>query len=539
MSQFLFKLPDLGEGTVEAEIVGWRVKPGDVVSEDDVIVEVMTEKAAVEVPSPVSGRVVSTTGQPGDMVPVGSVLIVFETGAGAEGAGGGAADARGAVVRDGGAAADSGAAARAAAVAAGTAGAGAGGSAVSAGVRGASGSAVGGGGAGELGAAARAAAVAAGAASAGAGGGGTGERGAAVRGAASVGAGAGSGGGGAVVMGGARGDIGAAHDVGGSAGAAGNGAAGGAHVVAHRGRVATSPAIRRRAHEAGVDLRKVAGTGPNGRIVRQDFDAYMEHRGGGQGARGASDKLTPLRPRPAPVADGGAAETEEIKVIGLRRLIAQRMSEAKRNIPHFAYVEEIDVTDLEALRRHLNSKLSPGTAALTYLPFLALALVRVLKKFPQANALYDAERGVIIRHRRVHIGVATQTPDGLKVPVVRDAQARSLWDLAAEMRRVSDAARTNKATREELSGSTLTITSLGKLGGIASTPIINAPEVAIIGVNRAVERPVVLNGAITVRRMMNLSSSFDHRFVDGYDAAALVQALKEHIEHPATIFIDT
>jgi 2-oxoisovalerate dehydrogenase E2 component (dihydrolipoyl transacylase) len=526
VSQFVFKLPDLGEGTVEAEIVGWRVKPGDVVSEDDVIVEVMTEKAAVEVPSPVSGRVVSTTGQPGDMVPVGSALIVFETGAGAEDgradASGAAAGASGTAARGGGAAAaDGGAAARGAAVAAGTgaSGAGASGGALSAGARGASGSAAGGGGTGERGAAARGAAGAAGA--------------------ASVGAGVGSGGG-AAVIGGARGDIGAARDMGGSTGAAGNGAAGGAHVVAHRGRVATSPAIRRRAHEAGVDLRKLPGTGPNGRIVRQDFDAYVEQRvGGGQGARGASDKLTPLRPRPAPVADSGAAQTEEIKVIGLRRLIAQRMSEAKRNIPHFAYVEEIDVTDLEALRRHLNSKLSPGTAALTYLPFLALALVRVLKKFPQANALYDAERGVIIRHRCVHIGVATQTPDGLKVPVVRDAQARSLWDLAAEMRRVSEAARTNKATREELSGSTLTITSLGKLGGIASTPIINAPEVAIIGVNRAVERPVVLNGAITVRRMMNLSSSFDHRFVDGYDAAALIQALKEHIEHPATIFIDT
>src|SRR6185437_12857393 len=197
----------------------------------------------------------------------------------------------------------------------------------------------------------------------------------------------------------------------------------------------------------------------------------------------------------------------------------------------------LDVTELETLRRHLNSKLAPGTPALTYLPFLALALVRVLKDFPQANALYDSERGVIIRHRSVHIGVATQTPEGLKVPVVRDAQSRSLWDLAAEMRRVSEAARTNKATRDELSGSTITITSLGKLGGIVSTPIVNAPEVAIIGVNRAVERPVVLNGAITIRRMMNLSSSFDHRFVDGYDAAALIQALKEHLENPATIFI--
>ncbi|HET7756946.1 MAG TPA: dihydrolipoamide acetyltransferase family protein, partial [Steroidobacteraceae bacterium] len=251
---------------------------------------------------------------------------------------------------------------------------------------------------------------------------------------------------------------------------------------------------------------------------------------------------TPLRSAPKavpaarPMARAGA--TEEIKVIGLRRVIAQRMSEAKRNIPHFAYVEELDVTELEALRRHLNGKLAPGAPALTYLPFLALALVRVLKEFPQCNAHYDAERGVIVRHAAVHLGVATQTPDGLKVPVVRDAQARGLWELAAEMRRVSEAARSNKATREELGGSTITLTSLGKLGGIASTPIINAPEVAIIGVNRALERPVVQAGAIAIRRVMNLSSSFDHRFVDGYDAAAMIQALKECLEHPATIFID-
>ncbi len=419
MSQFVFKLPDLGEGTVEAEIVGWRVKPGDVVAEDDVIVEVMTDKAAVEVPSPVSGRVVSTTGEAGDMVPVGSALIVFETQVNADAA-------------------------------------------------------------------------------------------APAKPAENV-----------------------AREPAPSVRRQGNGIDA-SHTNHHRpARVATSPAIRRRAHEAGVDLRMIEGSGPHGRIVRQDFDAFVEKRGVKSG--GASEKPTQLRPRPA---ESGADGIEEIKVIGLRRLIAQRMTEAKRNIPHFAYVEEIDVTELETLRRHLNSKLAPGTPALTYLPFLALALVRVLKSFPQANALYDGERGVIIRHRAVHIGVATQTPEGLKVPVVRDAQARSLSNLAAEMRRVSEAARTNKASREELTGSTITITSLGKLGGIASTPIINAPEVAIIGVNRAVERPVVLNGAIAVRRMMNLSSSFDHRFVDGYDAAALIQALKEHLEHPATIFIE-
>jgi 2-oxoisovalerate dehydrogenase E2 component (dihydrolipoyl transacylase) len=231
------------------------------------------------------------------------------------------------------------------------------------------------------------------------------------------------------------------------------------------------------------------------------------------------------------------AATEEIKVIGLRRVIAQRMSEAKRTIPHFAYVEELDITELESLRRHLNARLPDGAAALTYLPFLALGLIRVLRDFPQCNAHYDAERGVIVRYSAVHLGIATQTPDGLKVPVVHDAQALTLWELAAAMRRVSEAARTNKAKREELSGSTITITSLGKLGGIASTPIINAPEVAIIGVNRAIERPLVIDGAVAVRLTMNLSSSFDHRFVDGYDAASMIQALRECLEHPATIFI--
>jgi 2-oxoisovalerate dehydrogenase E2 component (dihydrolipoyl transacylase) len=427
MSRYVFKLPDLGEGTVEAEIVGWRVKPGDSVSEDEVIVEVMTDKAAVEVPSPVSGRVLSTTGAPGDMVPVGAELIVLETEAGAKAA-----------------------------------------------------------------VAAAASAAPPPAASA-----------AAVR-------------------------------------TAGNGAAGAraeaaVAVALPNARVATSPAIRRRAHEAGIDLRQVAGSGPNGRIVPKDLDAYVARRAPPTPLRSAP-KAVPAARAPEPRA-ALSAGTEEIKVIGLRRVIAQRMSEAKRNIPHFAYVEELDVTELEALRRHLNGRLPAGAAPLTYLPFLALALVRVLREFPQCNAHYDAERGVIVRYAAVHLGVATQTPDGLKVPVVHDAQGRTLWELAAEIRRVSEAARSNKARREELSGSTITITSLGKLGGIASTPIINAPEVAIIGVNRALERPMVIDGAIAIRRTMNLSSSFDHRFVDGYDAAAMIQALKECLEHPATIFM--
>jgi 2-oxoisovalerate dehydrogenase E2 component (dihydrolipoyl transacylase) len=427
MSRYVFKLPDLGEGTVEAEIVGWRVKPGDVVGEDDVLVELMTEKAAVEVPSPVSGRVLSTTGVPGDMVPVGAELIVFET------------DATGASAS---AAAKPAAAAAAPALAATVAPARAG-----------------------------------------------------------------------------------------AAGANGGAAPAVAAASALRARVATSPAIRRRAHEAGIDLRQVAGSGPNGRIVPKDLEAYVARR----------TQPTPLRsaPKAVPAARpvAPAAGTEEIKVIGLRRVIAQRMSEAKRTIPHFAYVEELDITELESLRRHLNDRLPEGSAPLTYLPLLALALIRVLRDFPQCNAHYNAERGVIVRYGAVHLGIATQTPDGLKVPVVHDAQALALWELAAAMRRVSEAARTNKAKREELTGSTITITSLGKLGGIASTPIINAPEVAIIGVNRAIERPLVIEGAIAIRLTMNLSSSFDHRFVDGYDAAAMIQALKDCLEHPATIFI--
>jgi 2-oxoisovalerate dehydrogenase E2 component (dihydrolipoyl transacylase) len=448
MSRYVFKLPDLGEGTVAAEIVAWRVKPGDTVAEDDVVVEVMTEKAAVEVPAPVSGRVLSTTGSPGDTVPVGAELIVLETDAGAPAAA--AAGASGAKPVAGAAAAAPPPATPAQ-------------PATAASPR-------------------------------------------AVRGAASAGNGAG---------------LAAAAEGG------------------ERARVATSPAVRRRAHEAGIDLRQVSGSGPNGRIVPKDLDAYVARR----------TEPTPLRPGPkavpaeqavaprAALTGAPAGATQEIKVIGLRRLIAQRMSEAKRNIPHFAYVEELDVTELESLRRYLNGKPPSGAPSLTYLPFLGLALVRVLREFPQCNAHYDAERGVIVRHGSVHLGIATQTPDGLKVPVVRDAQQRTLWELAAEIRRVSEAARTNKARREELSGSTITVTSLGKLGGIASTPIINAPEVAIIGVNRALERAVVVDGAIAIRRMMNLSSSFDHRFVDGYDAAAMIQALKECLEHPATIFL--
>jgi 2-oxoisovalerate dehydrogenase E2 component (dihydrolipoyl transacylase) len=410
VSEYIFKMPDLGEGTVEAEIVAWHTAPGDNVAEDQVIVEVMTDKAAVEVPAPVSGRVVSIRGAPGDKIAVGSPLIVFETAPAA------AAAATSPAAASPTESASAPTPAAPAEISARTAPAG--------------------------------------------------------------------------------------------------------------GRIMTSPANRRRAREAGIDLATVAGSGPGGRIVREDLKAASAAQGGAPGPAARS-------PTP-PTADG---ETSEIKVIGVRRLIAERMSEAKRNIPHFAYVEEVDVTELEALRQHLNSKLAKGEPSFTYLPLVILALVRTLESFPQCNVLYDAARGVLVRHRAVHVGVATQTPDGLKVPVVRNAQAMSLEEVAAETRRVTERARANQATREELVGSTITVTSLGKLGGIASTPIINAPEVAIIGLNKAVDRPVVHHGAVAVRRIMNLSSSFDHRFVDGYDAAAMIQLLKELLEHPAMIFI--
>lgn len=401
MSRYVFKLPDLGEGTVEAEIVEWKVKAGDRVSEDQVIAEVMTDKAAVEVPAPVSGTVVSVAGEPGDMVAVGAELAVFDTD-------GAVAAAPATGQRDAPAAAVPPAAMMPAAPA----------------------------------------------------------------------------------------------------------------PAKPAGRVMASPVTRRRASESGIDLAQVAGTGPGGRIRPADLDAALGS---------AATQAAPPR-----AVRGG---TEEIKVIGVRRLIAQRMRESKRNIPHFAYVEEVDVTALESLRQSMNARKADGQPNLTYLPFVIAALARVLERFPQCNATYDEERGVIVRHRAVHVGVATQTPDGLKVPVVRNVEARPLYDLAVEVIRLSEAARSNTATKEELGGSTITVTSLGKLGGIASTPVINAPEVAIVGINKAVERPVVIAGAITVRRMMNLSSSFDHRFVDGFDAAAMIQSLKDYIEHPATIFI--
>ncbi|HWJ07651.1 MAG TPA: dihydrolipoamide acetyltransferase family protein [Steroidobacteraceae bacterium] len=449
MTRYVFKMPDLGEGTVQAEVVAWHVKVGDDVREDQVMAEVMTDKAAVEVPSPVSGRVVSIAGQPGDTIRVGAELIVFETESSEDlsvpaplpahaGEGGGSASSPASAGEGGGEGPKSSAPSPAAV------------------------------------AAPSPAAVAAPSPD--------------LRSASPTEAGEVSG-----------------------------------------GRVKASPATRRKAREAGIDLRLVHGSGTGGRITPKDFEAALN--GGATPAAQAGNGKT----------QGSLLQARtgvtEVKVIGVRRLIAQRMTDAARTIPHFSYVEEVDVTELESLRQHLNSKQPKGTPSLTYLPFLAAAIVRVLEEFPQCNAHYDAERGVLLRHHPVHLGVATQTPDGLKVPVVRHAEARTLWALSDEIRRVSEAARAGKATREELTGSTITVTSLGKMGGIVSTPIINAPEMGIIGVNKAIDRPVVLDGAVAIRRIMNLSSSWDHRFVDGYDAAAMILALKDLLEHPATIFI--
>lgn len=409
MSQYVFKLPDLGEGTVEAEIGEWHVKVGDVVNEDDVIVDMMTDKAAVEIPSPVSGKIASLHGDQGDIVAVGTNLIVFDVGEGG-------ADNSASVSDD------------------------------------------------------------------------------------------------------------AQQSAPEPKPAAPVVAAETSPAPVTRDRVLTSPAVRARAKQAGIDLTQVPGTGARGRILKKDLEAFI-----------ASGGRTPSA-TPAPsVAETDAVE--EHKVIGVRRVIARKMSESKRNIPHFTYVDEIDVTQLATLRKHLNAERSADQPKLTFLPLLIKALAKTLKDFPQCNATYDAEREVVIRHAALNVGIATQTKDGLKVPVIRQAQARDVWQLANEIADLSERARNGKATKEQLSGSSITITSLGALGGIVTTPVINAPEVGIIGINKAVDRPVVIDGQITIRTMMNLSVSFDHRFVDGFDAADMVRVIKGYIEHPATIFM--
>jgi 2-oxoisovalerate dehydrogenase E2 component (dihydrolipoyl transacylase) len=284
-----------------------------------------------------------------------------------------------------------------------------------------------------------------------------------------------------------------------------------------------SPAVRRRAWDLGIELQFVHGSGPAGRIVHEDLDVYLATRG-----------------QPVAAAPGLRQRHGEqaIPVIGLRRKIAQKMQEAKRRIPHFSYVEEIDVTELEALRAQLNEKYAASRGKLTLLPLIARAAVLAIEDFPQMNARFDDDAGVVTRYQPVHLGIATQTDGGLMVPVLRHAEAQDLWGFSREVTRLAEAARSGKAGREELGGSTITITSLGALGGLVTTPVINHPEVAIIGVNRIVERPMFQGGAVVARQLMNLSSSFDHRVVDGMDAARFIQAIRALLEHPAMLFVE-
>nr|HMN82211.1 dihydrolipoamide acetyltransferase family protein [Burkholderiaceae bacterium] len=412
----VIKVPDIGEGIAEVELVEWLVKAGDSVTEDQGLALVMTEKASVEIPSPVAGTVAEVVGKPGQMLAVGAALLRIET--------------------------------EAAGVSAGTGAAG----------------------------------VAAGAV--------------------------------------------AAQPAQTQSFAAGD-------------KPLASPSVRRHARELGVELRAVPGSGPGGRIRHEDVERFAA-RAAAEPAAAAQPATAAQSAAPVPPATAYAErhDVQAVPVIGLRRRIAEKMQQAKRSIPHFSYIEEVDVTDVEVLRARLNAKHGTTRPRLTLLPFLLRAIVLAVREFPQINARYDDEGGVVNRFGAVHAGIATQTDAGLMVPVLRHAEARDLWASAAEITRLAAAARSGKALREELSGSTITITSLGALGGIASTPVINHPEVAIVGVNRIVERPVIRGGAVVARSMMNLSSSFDHRVVDGLHGAEFVQALRGYLECPATMFVD-
>ena len=424
MGTYVFKLPDIGEGVVEGEITAWHVAVGDTVSEDQPMVDIMTDKATVGIAATNDGVVTKLHGQIGDMIAVGGPLIEFEI------------DGEGNAAQSepepepepqpepqaepepeteptpAPAAAPAPTPAPAPAP---------------------------------------------------------------------------------------------------------------APVVSSGGRVLASPVVRRRATEAGIDLSQVPGGGPAGRVRNADLDAYIASGGA-------------MR---APAAPTGVARTgtSEHPVVGLRRKIAEKMVESKTRIPHFSYFEEIDVTELEALRQHLNATRGPDQPKLTYLPFIMLALTKAMPNHPECNAIYDEEGNKVIRHEAVHLGIATATDRGLFVPVVKNVEAMDVWSAAAEMQRVSGACRDGTATMEDLTGSTFTITSLGRDGGLGATPIINHPEVGILGVHKARDMPVVQNGQITIRRIMNVSSSWDHRVVDGADGAALVQSLKRLLEHPALIFM--
>jgi len=430
MGVHAIRVPDIGEGIAEVELVQWHVKPGDTVAEDQVLVEVMTDKASVEIPSPVAGTVLALAGQPGEMLSVGAELMRLEV-AGAGNVAAPAADRALASVPPALAALPS----------------------------------------------ARAAAAAH--------------------------------------------DAAAVHEAVATREAAAPLRRPGAKPLA-------SPSVRRQARELGLELGAVPGSGPEGRVLHADLQAHAARQAGVAARPGAGVALRGLERH----------DEQAVPVIGLRRRIAQKMQQAKRHIPHFSYVEEIDVTELEALRAQLNARHGAARGRLTLLPFLLQAMVRSVREFPQINARFDDEAGVVTRYGAVHAGIATQTSGGLMVPVLRHAEAHDLWSCAAQLTRLAEAARSGKATRDELSGSTITVTSLGALGGIAATPVINYPEVAIVGVNRIVERPVIRAGLVVARKMMNLSSSFDHRVVDGMHGAQFVQSLRAQLECPALLFIE-
>jgi 2-oxoisovalerate dehydrogenase E2 component (dihydrolipoyl transacylase) len=412
VGEFIIKMPDVGEGVAEAEIVEWHVKTGDPVREDMVIAAVMTDKATVEIPSPVSGTVTWLAGEVGDRIAVKAPLVRIET----------------------------------------------------------------------------------------------------------------------------AGDVGKAQSVGISqariadatrteiAKPAPPAPTAPVPTAAPAEKPLAAPSVRLFARESGVDLRQVQATGPAGRILREDIEQFLTH--------GTA---------PATAKNGFARKmaTEEIKLTGLRRRIAEKMVLSASRIPHITYVEEVDMSALDELRATMNGDRRPGHPKLTVLPFLMRALVKAISEQPDVNATFDDDAGIITRYSAVHIGIATQTPAGLTVPVVRHAEARGIWDCAAEMNRLAEAARSGTATRDELSGSTITISSLGALGGIVSTPIINHPEVAIIGVNKIATRPVWDGTQFVPRKMMNLSSSFDHRIIDGWDAANFVQRIRTLLETPALIFIES
>ncbi|HEX3536440.1 MAG TPA: dihydrolipoamide acetyltransferase family protein [Stellaceae bacterium] len=437
MGQYVIKMPDLGEGGTEAEIVAWHVKVGDTIREEDPLVDIMTDKATVEIPAPATGKVVALNGAPGERRPVGSELAMLEV-AGEGNVAAGAASRPSPTARSAS-------------------------SPPSPAMR---------------------------------------ER--EKKGDAEV-----------IPLSRIAGEGGETRRT--------EPGEDSRPVLPRRGggKPLASPAVRKRAVDLGIELRFVPGSGPAGRITQDDLDAY---------AAGQS--------QPAPTSGGLARRdgVEDVPITGLRRIIAERLQLSKRQIPHFSYIEEVDVTALEELRTHLNAE-AGERPHLTVMPFLMRAIARAVVEHPQVNARFDGQKGVLHRHAAVHIGVATQTEGGLMVPVAHHAEALDLWQAAAEVARLAEAARAGRATREELTGSTITVTSLGALGGIAATPVINYPEVAIVGVNRIVERPVVRDGQVVVRKMINLSSSFDHRIVDGWEAASFIQRVKAYLEQPATLFI--